>query len=105
MQRTKYNVFDGIPEETELYNLTDFFKVLGDSTRIKILLELLKNEFCVGELAEILNMTVSAVSHQPQILKSSRLVRKRRDGRTIIYSLADDHVRSVIAQGWEHISE
>lgn len=94
-----------ITDENKLYEMTDFFKALSDPTRIKILLILFESEFCVGELAGRLNMTDSAVSHQLHILKAGRLVKKRREGKMMIYSLADRHVRSIIKQGLEHAAE
>ncbi len=94
-----------MPEETELYDLAELFKVFGDSTRIRILFVLFEAEVCVCDLAAVLNMTQSAISHQLRILKQSRLVKNRREGKSIFYSLADDHVRSIIAQGREHIEE
>ena len=98
-------VNETMPEETELYDLAELFKVFGDSTRIRILFVLFEAEVCVCDLAEILNMTQSAVSHQLRILKQSKLVSARREGKSVFYSLADDHVRSIIAQGREHIEE
>ena len=94
-----------MPDETELYDLADLFKVFGDSTRLRILFVLFEGEFPVGDLATSLNMTQSAISHQLKILKTNKLVNARRDGKQIYYSLADDHVRSIIAQGREHIEE
>ncbi|NLG04173.1 MAG: helix-turn-helix transcriptional regulator [Clostridia bacterium] len=94
-----------MPEETELYDLAELFKVFGDSTRIRILFVLFEAEVCVCDLAQVLNMTQSAISHQLKILKQSKLVKNRREGKSIFYSLADDHVRSIIAQGREHIEE
>ena len=94
-----------MPEETELYDLAELFKVFGDSTRIRILFVLFEAEVCVCDLAHVLNMTQSAISHQLKILKQSRLVKSRREGKSIFYSLADDHVRTMIAQGREHIEE
>jgi len=94
-----------MPEETELYDLAELFKVFGDSTRIRILFVLFEAEVCVCDLAMALNMTQSAISHQLKILKQSKLVTSRRNGKSIFYSLADDHVRSIIAQGREHIEE
>mgnify|MGYP000040149462 FL=1 len=82
-----------------------FFKVFGDPTRIRILFVLFETEVCVCDLARALNMTQSAVSHQLRILKQSRLVKNRREGKSMFYSLADDHVRTMIAQGREHILE
>lgn len=92
-----------IPEETELYDLAELFKVFGDSTRIRILFVLFEAEMCVCDISDVLNMTQSAISHQLKILKQSKLVKSRREGKSIIYSLDDDHVRSIIAMGREHI--
>ena len=94
-----------MPEETELYDLAELFKVFGDSTRIRILFVLFETEVCVCDLAQALNMTQSAISHQLKILKQSKLVKSRREGKSVFYSLADDHVRTIIAQGREHIEE
>lgn len=94
-----------MPEETELYDLAELFKIFGDSTRIRILFVLFEAEVCVCDLAQVLNMTQSAVSHQLKILKQNRLVKSRREGKSIFYSLADNHVRTIIAQGQEHIEE
>ena len=96
-------VNDTIPEETELYDLAELFKVFGDSTRIRILFVLFEAEVCVCDLAQALNMTQSAISHQLRILKQNKLVKSRREGKSIFYSLADGHVRTIIAQGREHI--
>ena len=98
-------VNDTMPEETELYDLAELFKVFGDSTRIRILFVLLEAEVCVCDLAEALHMTQSAISHQLRILKQNKLVNSRREGKSIFYSLADGHVRTIIAQGREHIEE
>ncbi len=98
-------VNETMPDETELYDLAELFKVFGDSTRIRILFVLFEAEVCVCDLAQVLNMTQSAISHQLKILKQSKLVKSRRDGKSIFYSLADDHVRTIIAQGCEHIEE
>ena len=94
-----------MPEETELYDLAELFKIFGDSTRIRILFVLFEAEVCVCDLAQVLNMTQSAVSHQLKILKQNKLVKSRREGKTNIYSLADDHVRHIIGQGYEHLTE
>ena len=94
-----------MPDEDELYDLAELFKVFGDSTRIRILFVLFEAEVCVCDLAEALNMTQSAISHQLRILKQSKLVTSRRDGKQVFYSLADGHVRTIIAQGREHIEE
>ena len=98
-------VNDTMPEETELYDLAELFKVFGDSTRIRILFVLFEAEVCVCDLAEALHMTQSAISHQLRILKQNKLVNCRREGKSIFYSLADGHVRTIIAQGREHIEE
>lgn len=98
-------VNETMPEEDELYNLADLFKIFADSTRIRILFVLFEAEVCVCDLASVLNMTQSAISHQLRILKQSKLVKSRREGKSIFYSLADDHVRTIIAQGMEHILE
>ncbi len=94
-----------MPKEEELYDLAELFKVFGDSTRIRILFVLFEAEVCVCDLAEVLHMTQSAVSHQLRILKQAKLVNARREGKSVLYSLADDHVRTIIAQGREHIEE
>ena len=91
--------------ETELYDLAEFFKVFGDSTRIKILFVLFEAEMSVGDIATALDMTQSAISHQLKILKTSKLVKSRRAGKSIFYSLADEHVKTIFAQGLEHIEE
>ena len=91
--------------EESLIDLAELFKVFGDSTRIRILYALFDEELCVGDIAVKLNMTQSAISHQLKILKQSRLIKNRRDGKTIFYSLADDHVRSIIGQGLDHVEE
>ena len=98
-------VNDTMPEETELYDLAELFKVFGDSTRIRILFVLFEAEVCVCDLAKVLNMTQSATSHQLRILKANKLVNSRREGKSVFYSLADGHVRTIIAQGREHIEE
>ena len=94
-----------MPTEEQLYDLAELFKVFGDSTRIRILYELFSGEKCVSDIAEDLQMTQSAISHQLRVLKSSFLVRSRRDGKTVFYALDDDHVRSIIEMGVEHILE
>lgn len=98
-------VQEKLPAEEELYDLAELFKVFGDSTRIRILFVLLEAEVCVCDLAEALHMTQSAISHQLRILKQAKLVKSRREGRSVFYSLADGHVRTVIEQGREHIEE
>lgn len=94
-----------IPTEEEIYDLSEFYKVFGDSTRIKILYVLRQQELCVNDIAAELAMTPSSISHQLRILKQHRLVKYRRDGKTICYSLADDHVVTILNQGLEHIEE
>ena len=94
-----------MPEESELYDLSDFFKVLGDSTRAKIMWALDEHELCVCDLAALLNMTKSAISHQLRALRDANLVINRRDGKNIYYALADDHVRQIFEMGLEHIRE
>ena len=98
-------VNETMPEETELSDLAELFKVFGDSTRIRILFVLFEAEVCVCDLAKVLNMTQSAISHQLRILKQNKLVNSRREGKSVFYSLADGHVRTIIAQGREHIEE
>lgn len=98
-------VHDQMPDEELLYDLAELYKVFGDSTRIKILYVLFESEMCVCDLAQILAMSQSAVSHQLRVLKNSRLVKFRREGKTVIYSLADEHVRTIINQGMDHITE
>lgn len=98
-------VISHMPEETQLYDLAELFKVFGDTTRIKILYVLFQSEMCVCDIAQLLNMGQSAISHQLRVLKHAKLVKARRDGKTIFYSLADSHVRTIIDQGFEHIEE
>ncbi|WP_294471010.1 metalloregulator ArsR/SmtB family transcription factor [uncultured Ruminococcus sp.] len=93
------------PPDEQLYDLAELFKVFGDSTRIRILHALLEKEMCVGDLALLLGLTPTACSHQLRVLKNNKLVRFRRDGKIMFYSLADDHVRSILALGMEHILE
>lgn len=94
-----------LPEEEKLYDLAELFKVFGDSTRIRILFVLFEADVCVCDLAEALQMTQSAISHQLKILKQNKLVKSRREGKSVFYSLADEHVRTIIAQGMDHIEE
>ena len=98
-------VLEAMPEEDDLYSLADFFKVFADSTRIRILYVLLCSETCVCDIAQLLNMTQPAISHQLRILKQMNLVRARREGKTVFYSLADDHIASILRIGMEHICE
>ncbi|MBQ7624327.1 MAG: winged helix-turn-helix transcriptional regulator [Clostridia bacterium] len=94
-----------LPDEDKLYDLAELFKVFGDSTRIRILFVLFEAEVCVCDLASALCMTQSAISHQLKILKANKLVKSRREGKAMFYSLADDHVRTIIEQGMEHVEE
>ena len=94
-----------LPSEDELYDLAELFKVFGDSTRIRILFALFESEMCVCDIAESLNMNQSAISHQLKVLKQSKLVGNRREGKSIKYFIADDHVRTIIDQGLNHIEE
>ena len=102
---TVRQIQEKIPEEQEIRGLADFFKVFADATRIRILCVLSCSEMCVCDLAEILGVTQSAVSHQLRMLKQMKLVKNRRDGKTVYYSLADGHIQSIISQGMEHITE
>jgi DNA-binding transcriptional ArsR family regulator len=94
-----------MPEDEILYDLAELFKIFGDSTRIKILYVLFEAEMCVCDIAQLLNMTQSAISHQLRALKQSKLVKYRREGKTVFYSLADSHVQTIIGQGMEHVAE
>ena len=94
-----------MPDEEVLYDLAELFKIFGDSTRIRILYALFEAELCVCDIAQLLGMTQSAISHQLRILKGSKLVKYRREGKTVFYSLADGHVRTIINQGLEHVEE
>lgn len=98
-------ILDEMPPEEILYDLAEIFKIFGDSTRIKILYTLFESELCVRDIAEILNMSQNAVSHQLRVLKNNKLVRFRKEGKNVYYSLADDHVYSIIKMGMEHLEE
>lgn len=100
-----HKVAASLPDEELLYDLAELFKVFGDSTRVKILYALFEQELCVCDIAEILQMTQSAISHQLRLLKANGLVRFRRDGKAILYSLADEHVHTMLGMGMEHICE
>lgn len=99
------DVKDKLPQEETLYDLAELFKVFGDSTRIKILCSLFESEMCVCDMAALLGMTQSAISHQLRVLKGARLVKYRREGKVVYYSLDDDHVKSIFYQGLNHITE
>lgn len=94
-----------MPGEDTLYDLTELFRIFGDSTRVRILYVLFESEMCVCDIAALLGMTQSAISHQLQVLKKSKLVKYRREGKTVFYSLADSHVRTILGQGMEHVTE
>ena len=94
-----------MPAEEEINYLSEFYKVFGDSTRIKVLYLLVNRELCVNDIANELAMTPSSISHQLRVLKQHRLVKFRRDGKTVYYSLADEHVETILNQGLEHIEE
>lgn len=98
-------VNEHMPDDEELYDLAEFFKIFADSTRIRILFVLFETPLCVCDLAEALQMKQPAISYQLRILKQARLVKSRREGRIVYYSLADDHVRGIIAMGRDHLSE
>ena len=98
-------VLDSQPAEEYLYDLAELFKVFGDSTRIRILYALFESELCVGDMAQLLGISQSAVSHQLKILKDAKLVRFRMDGKIIFYMLDDDHVRTMLSMGMEHVEE
>ncbi|MDD7312642.1 MAG: metalloregulator ArsR/SmtB family transcription factor [Clostridiaceae bacterium] len=94
-----------MPDDDSLYDLSEVFRVFGDSTRIRILYALFESELCVCDLATLLGLTQSAVSHQLRILKDAKLVKFRREGKSIFYALDDDHVRAILSLGMEHLSE
>ena len=98
-------VMTDMPAEETLYDLAELYKVFGDTTRIKILYALFEAELCVCDIAQLLGMSQSAISHQLRVLKQSRLVKFRREGKTVFYSLADDHVKTIIVTGMDHICE
>ena len=98
-------VLEQQPAEEYLYDLAELFKVFGDSTRIRILYALFESELCVNDIAQLLNLGQSAVSHQLKILKDAKLVRFRREGKIIFYALDDDHVRNMLSMGMEHVEE
>ncbi len=100
-----HKVLGEMPPDETLYDLAELFKVFGDSTRIKILYALFEAELCVCDIAQLVGVSQTAISHQLRVLKNAKLVKFRRDGKTVFYSLADDHVRRIIGQGMEHIQE
>ena len=92
-------------DKSDLGDLAELFKVFGDSTRISIMFALLKHELSVGDIADALDMNASAISHQLRVLKQARLVSSRREGKTVYYSLADDHVKTIFYHAMEHVME
>ena len=102
---TVKKVINDMPEEEKLYDLAELFKIFGDSTRIKILYALFEAELCVCDIAQLLKVSQTAVSHQLRVMKTNKLVKSRKDGKNVFYSLADDHVYSIINQGMDHINE
>ena len=99
------SIKEKMPKEESLYDLAELFKVFGDSTRIRIMCALFESELCVYDIADLLGMSQSAISHQLRVLKQAKLVKNRRDGKTVYYSLADDHVYTIFNQGLAHIME
>ena len=98
-------VYEQMPPDEILYDLAEWYKVFGDSTRIMIMYLLMETELCVGDLAQLLGVSQNAVSHQLRVLKNNKLVKFRREGKIIYYSLSDDHVRRIISQGMDHVKE
>lgn len=94
-----------LPDEDVIYNLAELFKVFGDTTRVRILYVLFESELCVNDIAELLGMTHSAISHQLSVLKSSKLVKSRKSGKSVFYSLDDDHIKHIFDQGLAHVTE
>ncbi len=94
-----------LPNEEELFSLAELFKVFGDSTRVRILYLLCETELCVCDIAAVLGMNLSAISHQLRVLKQAKLVKFRKEGKTVFYSLADGHVHHILAQGLDHVRE
>lgn len=103
--QTLQKLQDDLPGDEVLYDLAELFRTFGDTTRIKILYALFESELCVNDIAQVVGLSQSAVSHQLRLLKTSKLVKFRREGKAIFYSLDDDHVRSMIALGMEHVEE
>ena len=99
------SVKENMLEDEEIFDLAEFFKVFGDSTRIKIINALMQKDLCVCDIAEITNSTSSAISHQLRVLKQAKLVKYRKDGKSVIYSLDDEHIREIFEKGCEHIEE
>ncbi len=104
-KETVNKVLAAQPHEEDLYDLAELFKVFGDSTRIRILYALIESELCVGDISQILNISQSAVSHQLKILKDAKLIKFRREGKIIFYALNDEHVRTILNVGMDHVQE
>lgn len=104
-EETIASVREVMPQDEHLYELADLFKIFGDTTRVKILCALFSAEMCVCDIASLMNMTQSAISHQLRVLKQARLVKHRRDGKVVYYSLSDEHVRQIFDQGLNHVKE
>lgn len=104
-EETVKKVLEVLPPEETLYDLAELFKVFGDTTRVRILYALFETELCVCDMARLLGVSQTAISHQLRVLKGSKLVKARKDGKNVFYSLADDHVYSILNQGMEHIQE
>ena len=104
-QETGEQTGEQMPPEEILYDLAELYKIFGDSTRIKILFALFEKEHCVCDISQLLGMSMSAISHQLRVLKQAKLVKFRREGRSVLYALADDHVKTILGQGMEHICE
>lgn len=94
-----------LPDEDVIYNLAELFKMFGDTTRVRILYVLFESELCVNDIADLLGMTQSAISHQLSVLKSSKLVKSRKEGKSVFYSLDDDHIKHIFDQGLAHVTE
>lgn len=94
-----------MPEEEKLYDLAELFKVFGDTTRVRILCALFESEMCVCDISVLLGMTQSSISHQLRVLKTAKLVKNRKEGKVVYYSLNDEHIKHIFEQGLEHISE
>lgn len=109
-ESTDYNeklnyIQKNLPDEDVIYNLAELFKVFGDTTRVRILCVLFESELCVNDIAALLGMTQSAISHQLSVLKSSKLVKSRKSGKSVFYSLDDDHIKHIFDQGLAHVTE
>lgn len=104
-ENTVKKILDELPDEDALFDLAELFKIFGDSTRIKILFALLESELSVNDISNVLHMTQSAISHQLRILKTNRLVKYRREGKSVIYSLSDTHVNTILSQGLDHLAD